>query len=348
MSRLARGAGTIAALLSVGALIAAIAIGQPPVPAAARPAPGTIAAPATAILPELTSAGATPRAGDLGDPYLLTVPAGPTGPARYVLFGTGSWPGNVPTAVSSDLADWRPGGDAMPVVPRWSSTDRYHSHIWAPAVLRRGSRWLLYVTVPDTASGRQCIAVAGSAKPEGPYRDAVGRPLVCQASLGGSIDPSIVATPTGLVLLWKSDGNCCGLPARLWSAHLSESGTALAGPAHALLSADEPWQHAIMEEPAAVRDSAGGWWLFYSGGSFDKTDYAIGIASCPTLDGPCTDRSRTPYAASVPGQASPGGLETFSDLSGRLRAVFDTWTMPPRNGIYDCCRAIDLATVTGL
>ena len=335
----------IAALLLAGSLISGFTATAPTV--TARPAAGTIAT-LTAKLPVLTSAGATPSAGDLGDPYLLAVKAGPTGPARYVLFGTGSWPGNVPTAVSTDLKTWTPGADAMPVVPTWSSTDRYHSHIWAPAVLLHQKRWLLYVTVPDTASGRQCIAVASSATPEGPYVDALGKPLVCQASLGGSIDPTIAHTPAGLVLLWKSDGNCCHLPATLWSAPLANSGTALTGAPVALLSADEPWQHGIMEEPAAVPASGGGYWLFYSGGSFDKTDYAIGIASCPTLSGPCIDRSKTPYAASVPGQASPGGLETFTDLDGTLRAVFDTWTRPPRNGVYDCCRAIDLATVHGL
>jgi len=223
--------------------------------------------PPTSSLPVLRSAGQTPSAGDLGDPSLLTVPAGPTGPGRYVLFGTGDWPSNVPTAVSSDLKSWRPGADALPVVPAWSKTGRYHSRIWAPAVSAVGSRWLLYITVPDRVSGRQCIAVAASGRPEGPYRDAIGHPLVCQSSLGGSIDPAIARGDAGMTLLWKSDGNCCGLQ---------------------------------------------------------------------------------PYRASVPGQRSPGGLDVFRDLDGRLRAVFDTWTRPPRDGRYYCCRAIDLAEVTGL
>lgn len=88
-----------------------------PPAATPKPAAGTIATP-SAQLPTLTSAGATPSAGDLGDPYLLTVAAGPTGPARYVLFGTGSWPGNVPTAVSRDLKTWTPG--CLVSQPRWA------------------------------------------------------------------------------------------------------------------------------------------------------------------------------------------------------------------------------------
>ncbi len=299
-------------------------------------------------LPVLTSAGATPSAGDLGDPYLLTVPATAGSPGRYILFGTGDWPSNVPTAVSTDLKTWTRTGDALPTVPAWSATDRFHSHIWAPAVRHVGSQWLLYVTVPDSVSKRQCIAVAASSKPEGPYRDVIGHPLVCQAALGGSIDPSIVETPEGPVLLWKSDGNCCHLPARLWSQSLRPDGLGVTGVAHALLSADQPWQQGVIEEPAAVPNSRGGWWLFYSGNFYNGPGYAIGIASCRTLTTPCVDRSKTPYAASVPGQRSPGGLETFTDLQGHLRAVFDTWTRPTENGHYDCCRAIDLANLNGI
>jgi len=304
--------------------------------------------PPTSSLPVLRSAGQTPSAGDLGDPSLLTVPAGPTGPARYVLFGTGDWPSNVPTALSSDLKSWRPAADALPVVPAWSKTDRYHSRIWAPAVSAVGSRWLLYITVPGRGSGRQCIAVAASDRPEGPYRDAIGHPLVCQSSLGGSIDPAIVRGDAGMTLLWKSDGNCCGLPATLWSQSLRADGLAVTGPAHPLLAASRSWQAGVIEEPAMVPASRGGWWLFYSGGPFDRESYSIGVASCPTLAGPCTDRSAQPYRASVPGQRSPGGLDVFRDLDGRLRDVFDTWTRPPRDGRYYCCRAIDLAEVTGL
>ena len=141
--------------------------------------------------------------------------------------------------------------------------------------------------------------------------------------------------------------NCCRLPATLWSQPLASDGLALTGSAHALLSADDPWQQGVIEEPAAVPRSSGGWWLFYSGGFYNGPRYAIGVASCRTLAGPCTDVSKKPYAASLPGQRSPGGLETFVDLEGHLRVVFDTWTRPlAPDGSYHCCRAIDLATIT--
>jgi arabinan endo-1,5-alpha-L-arabinosidase len=334
------------ALLAVAALVLGLVYGLGD--NSKRTANGTIAA-AKPQLPKLTSAGATPSAGDLGDPALLTVPAGVSGPARYILFGTGDWPSNVPTAVSTDLKTWTPSADALPTVPTWSATDKYHSHIWAPAVRQVGKRWLLYVTVPDRKSGRQCIAVAASSKPEGPYLDAIGHALVCQAALGGSIDPSVVNTAEGPVLLWKSDGNCCKLPATLWSQSLRADGLGVTGVAHPLLTADQKWQQGVIEEPAAVPKSSGGWWLFYSGGFYNGPSYAIGIASCTNLTSACVDQSPEPYAASLEGQRSPGGLETFFDLEHHLRAVFDTWTRPlDSDGHYHCCRAIDLADLSNL
>ena len=333
-------------LVAAVAVVAAISWPSPGGSAPPQTPTGTLAAPGPG-LPVLTSADPTPSAGDLGDPSVLTVTAGLDGPARYLVFGTGDWPDNVPTATSTDLKTWHRVGDAMPVAPNWSATDPQHSHIWAPAVRRVGERWLMYITVPDRRSHRQCIAVTASSTPEGPYADALGHALVCQSALGGSIDPSVVVDGSVAVLLWKSDGNCCHLPATLWSQPLAADGLALTGAAHALLSADEPWQQGVMEEPAAVPRSSGGWWLFYSGGFYNGPHYGIGVALCRTLDGPCQELSKTPYVASLPGQRSPGGLETFVDLRGDLRVVFDTWTRPlGPDGNYHCCRAIDLATVS--
>ena len=73
-------------------------------------------------------------------------------------------------------------------------------------------------TTRHTASGRQCISVAVADHPAGPFVDASTEPLVCTLDLGGSIDPSTVADDDGsLWLLWKSDGNCCGIPTMIFS-----------------------------------------------------------------------------------------------------------------------------------
>jgi len=287
--------------------------------------------------------------GDLGDPFILPV-TGAGSATSFVAFGTGDWPARIPTAHSPDLMTWQKGPDALPDLPRWAGPDPRHSASWAPAVLDTGHGYVLYVTLPDARSGRQCIGVATSPVPEGPYAGAGDGPLVCQHDLGGSIDPSVIRDGHGqLHLLWKDEGNTRGRPSGLWSQPLAADGLTLVGTPHRLLTARRSWQDNIIEEPAVIPAADGGWWLFYSGSLFDRPTYATGLAYCPDLDGPCREASNGPYfttaALKEQGEYAPGGLETFRDGHGVLWAVFDTWNRPARNGVFRCCRALQLAPV---
>src|SRR5581483_2145160 len=186
---------------------------------------------AALVIGRSTRATATPRppmlgparvayAGDLGDPFILPVATGGS-VTGYVAFGTGDWPDRIPTAHSPTLRTCRKGPAALPDLPR------------APAVLDNGHGYVLYVTLPDARSGRQCIGVASAPTPEGPYAAVGDGPLVCQLDLGGSIDPSVVRDGAGqLHLLWKDESNTRGRASGLWSQPLRADGLALTGAPH--------------------------------------------------------------------------------------------------------------------
>jgi len=287
--------------------------------------------------------------GDLGDPFVLPVTAGGK-VVRFVAFGTGDWPARVPTARTSDLTTWEQGPDALPDLPAWAGTDPKNSLSWAPAALQVDHGFVLYITLPDAASGQQCIAAATSPVPEGPYAGAGDGPLLCQHDLGGSIDPALVRDGDGgLHMLWKNDGNSVGVPSSLWEQDLAPDGLSVRGTAHRLLTAGVPWQGDIVEEPAMIPASGGGWWLFYSGNFFDRPEDATGLAYCPRLEGPCRETGDEPFLATPAlqqeRQFAPGGLDTFTDGAGKLWAVFDTWNRPTRNGRFYCCRSLQLAQV---
>jgi beta-xylosidase len=287
--------------------------------------------------------------GDLGDPFVLPVTSGGH-VVRFVAFGTGDWPARVPTASSTDLSTWQEGPDALPDLPPWAAPDPGHSLSWAPAALETGDGFVLYVSLPDARSGQQCIGAAVSPVPEGPFHGVGDGPLLCQHDLGGSIDPAVVLDRAGrLHLLWKNDGTAAGVPNSLWQQELTADGLGLVGTAHRLLTAGRPWQGGIVEGPAVIPATKGGWWLFYSGNSFDKPEYATGLAYCPTLEDPCQEASDGPFLATPQlrqeGQFAPGGLETFIDADGTRWAVFDTWNRPTRNGRFRCCRSVQLAPV---
>lgn len=132
-------------------------------------------------------------------------------------------------------------------------------------MLQRDRTFVLYYTVTDAASGRQCISAATSSSAEGPYADESTAPLVCPVDRGGAIDPSPFVDDDGRAfLLWKVDGNCCGSPVSLQVQELDGSGTALVGPPGELLAPAQPWEAGLVEAPTMVRAPDGGLHLFYS------------------------------------------------------------------------------------
>jgi hypothetical protein len=288
--------------------------------------------------------------GDLGDPFVLPVTGAGGTVVSFVAFGTGDRPSRIPTAHTVDLITWQAGPDALPELPAWAGPDPRNSLTWAPAALQAGDHFVLYLTLPDAASGQQCIGAATSPVPEGPYAGVGGGPLVCQHDLGGSIDPALVRDrDDGLHMLWKNDGNSVGAPSGLWEQELTPDGLALRGAAHLLMNAGPLWQGGIVEEPAMIAAAGGGYWLFYSGNFFDRPEYATGLAYCPTVQGPCREVQDGPFLATPAlqqeNQFAPGGLDTFRDAKGDLWAVFDTWNRPTRNGRFYCCRSVQLARV---
>lgn len=296
--------------------------------------------------PELGPAEVVYGSDYVGDPFVLPVPPAAGADGRYVLFWTTDWTDNVPVAVSSDLHTWQRRPDALPVLPSWATRSR--TMTWSPAALQVGDSWVLYFSTQEASSGLQCLGAAVSATPEGPYADASSTPLLCQRELGGDIDASVARDADGRPFLtWKNDGNANGVPTGLWQQYLSTDGRLVVGDPHRLLGVDRPWQYGIVEGPSMLPRSEGGWWLFYAAGAWQSGTYSTGVAVCDTVEGPCRTTSPGPLLTSRPGAVSPGGLETFRDLDGTLRAVYSTFDETPGSpaAAIDAYRVLQLATV---
>jgi len=279
---------------------------------------------------------------DVGDPFVLPVPAGVDGntASSYFVYWTTDWEANVPTAVSTDLVHWRRVADSLPVLPvwaevvrpppSWSAPSGVSTLTWGPSVRQTAGGWTMYYSTEDAAVGRQCIGSAFSTSPAGPFVDTSTTPMVCQSGIGGDIDPSIVsAGPGQAALLWKNDGNATGAAVGIWEQGLAPDGRSTTGAAHLLISADQAWEHGIIEGPAMLADTAGGWWLFYSGGTWQSDTYDTGVAWCATVSGPCRKPTHDPLLASTPNAVSPGGLDTFVDHAGQLWASYSAFPKQP-------------------
>ncbi|HEX3795050.1 MAG TPA: glycoside hydrolase family 43 protein [Acidimicrobiales bacterium] len=254
---------------------------------------------------------------DFPDPYVLRVGS------TYFAYATNSAEGNIQIIQSSDLSQWTAVGNALPKLAAWAAP----GGTWAPSVLQIGGTYLLYYSavVAGPGGGEECISVATATRPQGPFSDTSTAPLVCQSTLGGSIDPSPFVNADGeRYLQWKSNG-AANQPAGLWSEELNVSGTGFAAAVPTeLLAAGLAWERGVIEAPDLVF-SSGRYYLFYSGNNWNSADYAVGMATCTGPLGPCARVSSTPVFASDADLAGPGGATVFSDTAGALWMAFDAW-----------------------
>lgn len=254
---------------------------------------------------------------DFPDPSVLRV-AGTF--HAYATQGDGK---NIQTLTSPDLVHWQAGPDALPEVGRWASA----GNTWAPEVIAIGAGFAMYYVARDISSGRQCVGRATASDPAGPFRDDAASALVCQSRLGGSIDPDPVRAADGShYLYWKNDGNCCGLPVRLWGQRLSADGGSLTGQPVALLGNTKPWQANLVEAPEMVVHG-GDYTLFYSANDYASDRYGIGYASCRGPLGPCTDASDASLIPSNQVAAGPGHCFVLQLPGGSWWMLYHAW--PP-------------------
>lgn len=305
----------------------AAAVPSPSAPSASRSA-GSVglgasdvpsASPSTFINPVIRA--------DFPDPFILRV-----GDVYYA-FATTDAAQHLQVARSSDLVTWSMLDDPLPRLASWSSGDT-----WAPEIIKTSAGFVLYYTAhsPDLkrpdGNGSQCITLAVSAAPEGPFVDSSSKPLVCQADLGGSIDPtSFVDADGSRYLVWKNDGNCCGLPTRFSIQALSDDGLTLTGtPTDMGLVNDEPWEGGLIEAPTLVLND-GTYFLFFSANGYDTEFYAVGYATSKKVLGPYVDAAENPILASawnrpvISRARGPGHQSVVEAKDGQLWVAYHAW-----------------------
>ncbi len=259
--------------------------------------------------------------GDFPDPDVVNV-AG-----TYYAFSTQVYLTNIPTMHSTDLVHWSPLTEALPQLPPWAAW----GYTWAPSVVQTGpSSFVMYYTVRDAAVTRQCITVATSNAPTGPFVDNSSGPLVCQLDHGGSIDPSAFVDASGArYLVWKSDDGAIPAPSHLFAQAVSPDGLSLTGAPAQLLNADQPWEAGVIEGPDMVL-SGGTYYLLYGGNHWDQSTAAIGYATCNGPLGPCTKVTTSgPWMSSHGSAVGPSGPTVFTDASGNSQLAYHAWTGGP-------------------
>ena len=256
---------------------------------------------------------------DFPDPGVLVVGA------TVYAFATNANGKHVQVARSADLLHWSQLPDALPTLPLWVAADA--NDIWAPEVLELNDHFLMYYTAHDRVSGRQCIGLASSSTPAGPYRDARQAPLICQVGQGGTIDASPLRLGNDLYLYFKNDGNCCGQHTQLWASRLTADGQSLTTSPTSLVANDQLWEGLVIEAPSMVAHN-GAYDLFYSANDYHTDTYAIGYARCSTPLGPCHKADELPWLKTDRLTLDPGlgpGGQCIFQFRGQTWMAYHTW-----------------------
>ncbi|MET9887341.1 family 43 glycosylhydrolase [Streptomyces sp. NPDC006430] len=244
----------------------------------------------------------------------------------YHAYATHGQAVNIQHATSPDLVHWSlVGSDALPHLGQWAEPTR--SLVWAPEVFTNGHGFTMHYTARDRASGRQCIGVALSSSPDGPFRPTGEGPLVCPVDQGGAIDAASYTEDGLRYLLWKNDGNCCELATRLYLQPVSWDGTRTTGEPVALIGQDREWEGKLVEAPTLVRRD-GRYVLFYSADFYGDHTYKTGYAVASDLTGPYTKASTPLMTTDSFGNTvrGPGGQDVVTGPDGRDRILFHGWS----------------------
>lgn len=276
--------------------------------------------------------------GDFPDPSVLRVGAG------YRAYGTNTAGVNLPILRSNDLRTWiatGPGGEVAPTEgfpspPSWALTQPNNgATLWAPSVHRYDGQYVMFYSARTVSDpDRLCIGKAVASQARGPFVDTSSKPYWCPGRVG-VIDPFFFAHRGRNYLLFKTDDNRFGRPARLWVKKLRPSLRPGYAPTRRLLTARSNWEGSLIENPAMITRRQK-FYLFYSANRWSTRHYATGYAMCDGPMGPCarvpyrrTPESKPTYPPLLRTDAvhsGPGGASPFWTRRGSLMLVHHAWT----------------------
>ena len=296
-----------------------------------------------------TPAGATAATGITVDPPATPAYAGDAPDPDVVLDGSTAFAFSTGTSLASYLqvlcdtsgtttTGWAPcdgfpfGASALPHPPAWEQLGTQN----APGVYEWNGTWILFYTAARLGhsgdSGANCLSVATTTDltPTDPsFTDTSTAPLLCDAALGGAIDPAPFVDPsTGQpYLVWKTNDGGSSQPARLWAQPLGSDGMTLVGQPQLLEIQDtvnHPFETTI-ENPQMV-DASGTYFLVFSTGIWFSGSYGETAVQCAGPMGPCDEPTSGGFLSSYGDVAGPGGGMFFVDAAGGWQFAYAAWT----------------------
>ena len=207
-------------------------------------------------------------------------PEGAVLDGQYWIFPTYSAPYEKQTFLdafsSPDLVTWTKHPHVLDIkdVP-WA-----HRAVWAPAILHANGKYYLYFSANDVHQGEVGgIGVATAHRPEGPYRDALGKPLINDIVNGAQpIDQFVFRDDDGQYYMYYGGWRHCNMVkmgADLTSTVPFPDGTAC----------KEITPEGYVEGPFMMKRK-GKYYFMWSEGGWTGPDYSVAYAIADSPFGP--------------------------------------------------------------
>ncbi len=234
---------------------------------------------------------------------------------------------------TTDMVNWTYRG--APISTETFQWAKQGDNAWASQAVERDGRWYWYVCAEDTTVHLHGIGVAVADRPEGPYRDALGKPLVPGG--WGYIDPSVFVDDDGQAwLFWGNNG--------LWYAPLGRDMISLAGDIKPVAGLDDEKSFGPLvmkqdyqlnkkvlktgyEEGPWVTKRGGLYYLAYAAGGVPEH---MAYSTAPSIHGPWTYRGRIMDEAENSFTIHGGNI----DFKGHSYMFYHNGTAPNGGGFH--------------
>ena len=257
----------------------------------------------------------------LADPFILYENG------VYYAYGTYRSKEGIGIAESTDLVHWKMNvGKAKDGFALHKDDSFGEKNFWAPEVYRLGGRYVMFY------SAEEHVCAAEAESPLGPFRQTEKKPILERKG----IDNSLFIDDDGrawMVYGHFDKGNV------VWLTEMEKDCIhAKPGTARMLLRATEPWERmnprcSVTEGPFIVKID-GMYVLTYSANDYRDPDYAVGVATTKSLEGPWTKYAGNPILRRRFGLKGTGHHSLFKDADGKWRIVFHAHNDHPSDAIH--------------
>ncbi|MCL2834283.1 MAG: glycoside hydrolase family 43 protein [Treponema sp.] len=255
----------------------------------------------------------------IGDPFVLRAQDG-----AYYCYPTGGGGNGFRAWKSTDFVEWKPLGIVYDSLQPgfWAS-----SKFWAPEVVYWQGKYYMYYTGNSFADQSLRIGLAISEKPEGPFIEALKRPLF---DFGYScIDANVLIDDDGQKYLYYSrdcsENIVNGIhESWIYGVRLADNMQELEGDPVLLTKPEQEWEKRSgneyrWNEGAHVIKHDGKYYLIYSGNFYGGKFYSLGYAVSGSPLGPFVKYSENPILEVMPEWthiSGPGHNSVFKSPDG--------------------------------